>query len=302
MQGPMRTANNTNGATSYSHRPVWIVTDSTADIPDGMANDLPITIVPLTVEVGGRSYRDGIDLSRDEFVERLRAGEWPRTSQPSVGAFRQTYIDLLEQGFDILSIHIASSLSGTCNAAQSAAAMTEAERIRIIDSETVSMGFGWLALLAGQLARQGGGLDEVASAIERRKGDQRVFAMLDTLEYLHRGGRIGRSASLLGSALRIKPIIEICYGAVEPRERVRTTRRALDRLVAIAEDQQPWEQLAVMHLGAEDASIALTERLAEQLPDLEIVRGQLGTVIGAYGGPGLVGIAGLARPTGAGGA
>lgn len=277
-------------------RPVHIVTDSTADIPDSLLLDKPITVVPLTVELDGQSFRDGIDLSRDEFLRRLKMGSLPRTSQPPVGAFQSIYQEKLAAGQDIVAVHIASTLSGTYNSSRAAAEAVDPSRVHVIDSGTVSMGFGWLAVEAAEMATAGASLKEISAHVERRKGDQRVWAILETLEYLQRGGRIGRTAAFLGSALQIKPVVGVRDGEVIPLERVRTFRRALDRLVAMASDDGPWDRVAVLHLGAPDGAAALAERLGDVFPGMRIVQSGIGTVIGTYGGPGVMGIAGLVSP------
>ncbi len=279
-------------------RPVHIVTDSTADIPADRLAGRPVTVVPLMVEVAGRTHRDGVDLSRDEFVSHLRRGEIPKSSQPAIGAFWEVYQDRITRGYDVVAIHIASQLSGTFNTSRSAAAAVGQERIRLVDSGTVSMGFGWLVIEAADLAARGATIDEIVAYLERRKRDQRVYATLETLEFLQRGGRIGRAAALLGSALQMKPIVAVRGGVVEPVERVRTFRRALDRILALSRQEMPFDKLAVMHLGAEQNAALLAERILAEQPGLDIVFSQIGTVIGAYSGPGLVGIAGLVAGNG----
>ncbi|MBX6341818.1 MAG: DegV family protein [Thermomicrobiaceae bacterium] len=277
-------------------RPVHVVTDSTADIPEPLLAGRPITVVPLLVEVGGRTYRDGVDLSRDEFLAALRRGELPRTSQPPIGAFQEVYRDLIERGYDVAAAHIASRLSGTFNASRNAAAAVAPERIRVVDSQTLSIALGWLALEAADLAARGAGLEEVAAFMERRKADARIFAALETLEFLLRGGRIGRTAAFLGSALQIKPVVAVRSGAVEPLERVRTFRRATERVIALTQAEMPYDRLAVFHLGAPELASEIARRLEEAQPGIEILTGQIGTVIGTYAGPGLIGTAGLVSP------
>jgi DegV family protein with EDD domain len=277
-------------------RPVHVVTDSTADIPLAMLEGQGITVVPLTVDLDGQSYRDGIDLTREEFLERLKGGTLPRTSQPSVGAFKSVFQGLLDQGNDVVAVHLASGLSGTFNSSRTAAAEFGEERVRVIDSGTVSMGFGWLALEASMMAQEGQSIAAIADFLERRKTDQRVYAVLETLEYLQKGGRIGRTAAFLGSALQIKPVVEVRDGEVQPLERVRTFRRALDRIVDLAREQAPWDHVAVLHLGAPEGAANLTARMQEVQPGLDVLTSTIGTVIGAYGGPGILGIAGLVSP------
>lgn len=279
-------------------RPVHIVTDSTADIPADRLAGQPVTVVPLMVELAGQTHRDGVDLSRDEFVIHLRRGEIPKSSQPAIGAFWEVYQERITRGYDVVAIHIASQLSGTFNTSRTAAAAVSQERIRLIDSGTVSMGFGWLVIEAADLAARGATADEIVAYLERRKRDQRVYATLETLEFLQRGGRIGRAAALLGSALQMKPIVAVRGGAVEPVERVRTFRRAMDRILSLSRQEMPFDKLAVMHLGAEENAALLAEQILAEQPGLDIVFSQIGTVIGAYSGPGLVGIAGLVAGNG----
>ncbi len=277
-------------------RPVHIVTDSTADLIAEWIGDLPISVVPLIVEIEGTTYKDGIDLSKDEFVAHLRSGVFPRTSQPSIGAFRDVYQDILDSGHDIVSIHISPQLSGTLNSATQAKAAIGSDAIHVIDSTTVSMGIGFLALEAAEMAKAGKSAGEIASYIEQRKQNQRLFATLETLEYLRKGGRIGRAAAMLGSALQLKPIVQVRDGVVEPVERVRTYRRALERLATTFEESQPFDRVAVLHLDAPNEATRLVERIKEIQPEIEVVTGQIGTVIGAYGGPGLTGFTGLVSP------
>lgn len=277
-------------------RPVHIVTDSTADIPPETLVGLPVTVVPLTVEVGGAVYRDMVDLTREEFLEHLRSGEMPKTSQPSVGEFQSVFSDLVERGYDVVAIHISPKLSGTFNSSATAARNVSTECITVIDSTSVSIGLGLLVLEAADLVRAGNDASKIAAHIERRTGDIWVVAVLDTLENLRRGGRIGPTAAFLGSALQIKPVIQVRDGEIQPLERVRTFRRALDRLLALTAEQTPFDRLAVLHLGAPDGAARLLSQLQTIQPEVEILIGQMGTVVGTYGGPGILGIGGLIAP------
>lgn len=276
------------------HRPVWIVTDSTADLPSSLLEGLPIRIVPLIIDVGGRSYFDQVDITSERVAALLRAKQLLRTSQPSVGAFQAVYEPLLREGFDIVSIHIAAQLSGTWNAARLAAQQAP-DRIAVIDGQTVSIGTGWLVFEAAHLAVQGASQATIVETIERRKRDVRVFAMLDTLEYLYRGGRIGRASAFLGTALQVKPILTVREGVVEPVERVRTTRRAIERLVELATEHGPFDHLAVLHLDALALAESLRDRLLALYPDQTIPLSNLGPVVGTYTGPGTLGFAGLKK-------
>ena len=277
-------------------RPVQIVTDSTSDIPADLLAGRPLSVVPLTVEVGGQTFRDGVDLSRQELLTRLQHGEEVRSSQPPLGAFQSLYDELVGQGNDVVAVHIASQLSGTYNASRTAAQSAEPDRVHVIDSGSVSMGCGWLALEAAERAAAGMSALEIVAYLEARRADARVFAVLDTLEYLRRGGRISRASAFLGSTLQIKPILEVREGEVHPVERVRTMKRALDRMVELATERAPWEKLAVLHLGTPEAAKALADRLEPVAPPTPIERSELGTVIGVYSGPGSMGFAGLVAP------
>jgi DegV family protein with EDD domain len=272
---------------------VHIVTDSTADLSPETIGDLPITVIPLSVEIEGRVYLDGIDLTRDDFVGHLRNGIVPRTSQPSIGAFQELYQPILDEGKEIVSVHIAHQFSGTLNSATQAANAIGEGRIHLVDTGTLSIALGFLAIEAAEMAARGSAAGEIVAHVEQRKGDQRLFATLETLEFLRKGGRIGRASAMLGSALQLKPIVQVRDGVVEPVERVRTYRRALDRLAGIYQESQPYDRLAVLHLDAQAEADKLIARVKEIQPEIDIVTGQIGTVIGAYAGPGIVGFAGL---------
>ncbi len=277
-------------------RPVRIVTDSTADIPPEVLEGLPITVVPLLVEIAGAVYRDMVDLTREEFLARLIGGETPKTSQPSIGDFQNVFADWVEQGFDVVSIHLSPKLSGTYNSAVTAARNVSTDHITVIDSGSVSIGLGMLALEAASHVVAGQDATAIADHVRRRRDDVWVVAALETLEYLRRGGRIGPAAAFLGSALQIKPVVQVRDGEILPLERVRTFRRALDRLLSLTEEQAPFDRLAVLHLGAHEGAQRMVERLMVMQPGVDILLGQMGTVVGTYGGPGILGIAGLISP------
>lgn len=276
-------------------RPVSIVTDSAADISAGLLVNLPIDVVPLTVRLGDEEYVDGDGFGPVDLLAAMNDGIMPRTSQPSIGSFAATYARLLNTGADVLSIHLSGAVSGTVNAARSAAAQFDGERVRIIDTRSLSMGLGWLAIEAALWAAEGRALADIAVAVEQRMSDHRLFATLETLEYLHRGGRIGRAESLIGTLLQIKPILEVRDGIVQPYERTRTQRRAFSRLAALAQEHAPWDHLAVMHFGAPEQAELLAGELAELQPGLDITRGVIGPIVASHTGPGIYGITGLVR-------
>lgn len=272
---------------------VAIVTDSTSDIPPELLKDLPITVVPLKVELDGQVYRDMIDLTREDFLEHLKSGTMPRTSQPSVGEFQAIFRDLVESDHDVVSIVISPKLSGTFNSATTAARNVSTERITVVDSGSVSMGLGALVLEAASLANQGTSAAELTEHVRQRADDIWIVAALETLENLRRGGRIGPTAAFLGSALQIKPIVQVKDGEILPLERVRTFKRAIDRMLALTTELAPFDRMCVMHLGARDGAMRLAERLQETQPEVDVILGEMGTVVGTYGGPGIMGIAGL---------
>ncbi|HEY8476715.1 MAG TPA: DegV family protein, partial [Chloroflexota bacterium] len=207
---------------------VAVVTDSTADLPSGMAEDLAIRVVPLNVHWEGATYRDKIDLAADEFYRRLaEARELPKTSAPAVGLFEEIYQELLAEHEGVVSVHISARLSGTCSAALAAAQSVAPERIVVIDSRQLSLCLGWLAVEAARLARQDAPLAAVAEHVRRLLPRVNLYAALDTLEFLQRGGRIGRAQALIGSLLSVKPIVQIQDGEVAPVDRVRTRAAAL---------------------------------------------------------------------------
>lgn len=276
---------------------VRIVTDSTADLPTGVAEKHGVTVVPLTVSFGDESFLDGVTIDADTFYARMRSSPGlPKTSQPSVSAFRAVYEPLLAAGHDIVSIHISSRLSGTLNSARLAAeALSAPGRVELVDSENVSMGLAGVVLAAVEAAEAGVALDGVAAAARAAIPRHHVIAAVDTLEFLRRGGRIGRAQSLLGSILSIKPIIEVRDGEIGPLERVRTRARALDRLVELATADPTIARLFVASAGDDAGAQALADRIRPLLPGVEIMLGRLGPVVGAHAGPGLLGVCTVKR-------
>ncbi len=271
--------------------PVHVVTDSTCDLPAELIAKHGITVVPLTVSFSDEAFLDGVDITADEFYEKLAAfSGLPRTSQPSVERFRQVYKSLGPDA-EIVSVHISARLSGTLNSATIAREQVNGEgRIELVDSRTVSLGLGAVALEAARVAQQGASLEEVADAARRTLERVQVIAMVDTLEYLRRGGRIGRARSLLGSLLSIKPILHVEDGEVAPLERVRTRSRAIERLVQLATEGDV-KRAFVGSGGNRDEAEALLERLRPALPGAELLLGQVGPVVGVHAGPNVLGIA-----------
>jgi DegV family protein with EDD domain len=271
---------------------VRIVTDSTADIPAELATKLKIAIVPSYVILGSESYRDGVELTKEQFYERLSAvREIPTTATPPPAAYEEVYRRLASETNEIVSIQLAANLSGLYNAASVAAQGVSEARIVVIDSEQVTMGYGLMAVAAGEAAQQGATLEEVVGLVEGMKDRSRVLAVLDTLEFLHRGGRVGWARATVGTLMRIKPIIEVHRGEVRLVERARTRARSLDRLVGMIQALGPLERAIVLHADAPDRAGQLADRVQALLPEWERLVGQAGVTVASHTGPGAIGIA-----------
>jgi DegV family protein with EDD domain len=271
--------------------PVRIVTDSTADLPSDLIARYRIVVVPLTVSFGQESLLDGVTIDCAAFYDRMRTFDGlPKTSQPTVGQFREAYRALAAEGAEVVSIHLSSKMSATL-----AAKDMEGLAVELIDSGQVSMGLAAVVLAAAEAAEAGASAAEVAGIARKTGARAHIFAAVDTLEYLRRGGRIGRASSLLGSLLSIKPIIHIADGEIQPLERVRTRNKAIDRLVELATADPELPRLFVAAAGDDAAAGALAARLRPLLPRTEIIVGRLGPVVGAHSGPGLIGICTVAR-------
>ena len=241
---------------------VAIVTDSASDMNPERAASLGISIVPLVVTFGEKTYSAGVDLSTDEFWQRMTSPEtpFPKTAACSPGSVQQVYQRLFDEGYDsIVSIHVADTLSGTLKVAQVARASFPQRDIHVVDSNSASMGEGVLAELGVEMAAAGASAGEIAAAVTRRRDDIGVYLALETLEYLKRGGRISGAQAAIGTLLSVKPIIEIKDGRVETAERVRTRGKAREKLVELL-TKRPMERLSVLHTTNADV-----EEFAEQL-------------------------------------
>jgi len=272
---------------------VRIVTDSTADLPLEFVHALGISIVPLSVIFGDEVFREGIDISQDLFYDKLIHGKvLPTTSAPSVGDFLEVYEPLLKETNEIVSIHISSKLSAThstaCQAAQIMA--DRGARIEVVDSEVVSLGLAFVVLAAARAAREGRRIQEVKAAAERTIERIRIYVMVDTLEFLRRGGRIGRARAFLGTVLRVKPLLSLRHGEVHPEERVRTKRLAIERLFQIATSYPNVREVAIAYSTNPQDAHDFRLRLEEAIPDVNILVTRVGPVIGTHAGPGALAI------------
>jgi DegV family protein with EDD domain len=276
---------------------VRIVTDSTSDVPATLASELNIAVVACQVFVGDEVYRDGIDLTPEVFFDKLASSsELPRTSQPPVSRFVDTYRRLLAEEPDagILSIHVASNLSGTVNAAWAAAQMLpEPSQVEVIDSGQLSMGLGWAAVKAAEVARTGATRAEVRQGVQALLPRLRTVAMIDTLENLYKGGRISQVTAVLGTALQIKPLLSVQDGNVSVWSRVRTRSRAMKELVARVHSWGPLAEMAVMHTGAVELAQSLVDALHGLVPAERVVMGAAGPALATHLGLGAVGVLAL---------
>ena len=271
-----------------------IATDSTADVPAELAADLQIVVVPCQVFWGEDVYRDGVDLAPQQFYEKLaQSVELPKTSQPPVSRFVETYHRLLnlEESESVISIHVAGNLSGTVNAAWTAAqAQHEPSRIEVIDSGQISMGTGWAVIRAARMARAGATRDEISLSVREMLPNIRAAAMIDTLDNLYKGGRISQVTAALGTALKVKPLISIQEGHIRVTERVRTRSRALKRLAIMVQSWGPLAEVAVLHTGAEELAREFKVMIEELAPYREIMVEPAGLALTTHLGLGAVGV------------
>jgi DegV family protein with EDD domain len=280
-------------------RPVAVATDSTHYLPRSLADREGVHQVSLYVGWGEATERELDMASFDAFYQRLGSDpELPTTSQPSIGDFLAVWEPLIEQGLDVVAIHLAGGISGTCEAARQAQALLAerglGDRVQVIDSESGCGGTGLLVLGACAAARSGRGLEEVVQHVRDARQALRIWFCVDTLEYLRRGGRIGKAQAWLGGTLRIKPILSLEYEIV-PVERVRTAGRAFERMVAYAQElhEHGADGWVVQHIQAPDQAQRLIERAREIFGSEPLFASEVGPVIGTYTGPGLIGVGGL---------
>ncbi|MCQ1578742.1 MULTISPECIES: DegV family protein [Streptomyces] len=273
-------------------RHVAIVTDSTAYLPRPTMERHGITAVPLTVVLGDRALEEGTEISARSLALALQKRHSVTTSRPSPEVFAAAYRAAAEDGADaVVSLHLSSEFSGTYDAAQLAAKDAPVP-VRVVDTGMVAMALGFCALAAAEAAEAGGGLDEAVSAAEKRAAGTSAYFYVDTLDYLRRGGRIGTAQALLGSALAVKPILELDGGRIEMLEKVRTASKAIARLEEIVAERAGAApvDIAVHHLAAQERADRLAERLRERVPGLvDLHVSEVGAVIGAHTGPGLLG-------------
>ena len=271
---------------------VRVVTDSTADVPSDIVASLGITVIPSYVVFGSESYRDGVELTKAQFYEKLVTSQAvPVTAAPSPQIYEEAYRRLSREASEIISIHLASKYSSLFSAASIGARSVSDAIIAVVDSEQVTMGYGWMVVAAAEAAQQGATLAQMVALVEGMKPRSRVLAVLDTLEYLHRGGRVAWVQATLGTLLRVKPIVEVRPGEILLAERARTLERALGRLVDRIRALGPLERAIVLHASAPHLAQRIADQLQTLAPAWDRRIGQAGVTIASHTGPGAVGIA-----------
>lgn len=271
---------------------VCIVTDSSSDLPLSLAAELGITVVPAIVRFGEEAFLDGVEIDHDTFYRRLQQEKvFPTTSQPSPGQFAEAYARA--PGADgIVSIHLSSRLSGTFNSAiQGARASGAACPVEVVDSRSTSLGLGLIALEAARLARAGASLEEILAAVRGWIPRSRFCAALDTLDFLAKGGRIGRARHLLGTLVRVRPVLALREGEVQPVRQLRTRTQVETFLEGFAREHAPVHALGVVYSTGLAEAEALAGRLSDLCPRDSIVLGRVGPGLGSHTGPGMLGIA-----------
>jgi DegV family protein with EDD domain len=274
--------------------PVAVVTDSTSSLPEGLAAQRDIRVVPLSVRLGAQVGREGVEIDTTQLCAALADRRLDvQTSRPAPAAFLDCYRAALDAGASaVVSVHLSRELSGTWEAARLAADEIGADRVRVVDSRAACMGLGYAVLAAADTADDGGGIDEVAAAATDVARRCRIFFSLDSLERLRLGGRIGAAAAWVGTALAVKPLLHVAQGRILPLEKVRTTARAAQRLVELAAQaagEGPVD-VAVQHLAAAARAEEVAARLRERLDVARLLVSEVGAVIGAHVGTGLVGV------------
>lgn len=277
---------------------VALITDSTAYIPRDWIDKYGIKVAPAVVIWDGEELRDWYDITAEEFFNRLASSSTlPTTSQPTPAYFKNLYEELIADGKDILGVHISHKLSGTFSSAEQAKAMLPEANIENIDTLSASMGEGWPLLMAVKAAQDGKSLAKCKAVAEEASKHTGILLTVNTLEFLHRGGRIGGAKRLLGSALNLKPILEVVEGAIEPAENVRTRKKSLARLAEMViqriGDSRPI-YMAAIHANAPEDAEAVLEMIREKLPLKAQLVTSVAPTVGTHTGPGTVGIAYMA--------
>ena len=278
---------------------VRVVTDSISDIPQYLADELGIIVVPTTFTFGQQSYREGVDMTREEFYTRLvSASVLPTTAAPGAGVFAAAYQTMAEQNQQagvplegIISFHPPVRLSGLYNAAYAASQMVEGVRVDVVDSGNLSMGLGWQAVAAARAARAGQSLPDILAMVQSLRPRAYLLAALETLDWAARSGRINRVVAAVGNLLAVKALLKMYDGELTLAERVRTRTRQLERMVEIVTALAPFQDVAVVHALAPEVARTMADRMGQVHPRERIVVSEISSTLGTYAGPGACGIA-----------
>jgi len=267
-----------------------IVTDSTADLPPRLAGDLGVTVVPVYVRFGDQVYRDRVDISEDEFYQRLLHDPiHPSTTQPTPQDFADVYQKLSQEAEGIISIHLSSKLSGTYNSALQGKELVDTKcPIEVIDSQVLTMSLGLLVIAATTIAKSGKNIQQVVEEIKQTIPSIHLLALLDTLKYLALGGRIGKVQALLGSVLSVKPMLTIKDGELVPAGRVRSRTRGINRLVDFVKNAVDIQDMAIVYNTTPDEAQTLVGRMGSIFPKERIRLARLGPALGVHAGPGVL--------------
>lgn len=276
---------------------IKIITDSTCALPPDFLTERKIPLVHLQVNFGDtESYDELTGITNEEFYRRITTDKttFPSTSQPPAGDFKTVYENIAAPGDELLVITLSSKLSGTFNSAQTAAKLVSDISVTIFDSQSLALGLGLMVATASDMALAGKSMDDILARLEHMRLNMRIFFVVDTLEYLRRGGRIGAASAFLGSILNIKPILSVTDGVLQPFDRVRSKRKALARIIkelqaSVPNPEHP-VQLGVMHAAAPDEMEALKAQVLTAFPNIvRTISGEISPVLGSHGGPGLLG-------------
>ena len=276
-------------------RRIAVVTDSTCDLPRELAKKHDIHIIPQVLIMGTKTWRDGVDIDPPAFYELLQtSSDFPASSQPSVTDFEEVFAEVAKDAEGIAAILVSDELSGTLNSARMAKESMPDVPIELVDTRSVSAQLGFIALAAARAAAAGADLQTVADTARAMIGHASVYFVVDTLEYLHRGGRIGAASRLFGTALNLKPLLAIKDGIVQPVTKVRSRRKALATLLQILDEELAGTeriQMAVLHIAAPEEADRLAEQLVTRYHPAEMIHTECGPVVGTHAGPGTLGVA-----------
>ncbi len=273
---------------------IAIVTDSTAYIPDELLEKLQIHTVPLSVVFGDESFREGMDITTEAFYEKVNvAKELPSTSQPAIGTFIELFEELSKDYDEVISIHLSKKFSGTYDAAKSAASMVENIKVHAYDSELSAMPQGFYVLEAAEMAREGKSVPEIIAKLDDMKSKTKAYFMVDDLSHLQRGGRLNSAQAILGSLLNIKPILHIVDGLIVPFEKIRTRKKAINRMMSMLEEEAENKKIVrvvFIYANNQEDILGLRDRFAERYPQIETIISYFGPVIGTHLGEGSIGV------------